>query len=138
MNELSACFLFPPPNNFVIPTEAYPNSCFATSDRSTCAAFIKESRIKFASAINFDRNSGERSGGICGVIGPKRLRILVEKVLTKYPAGAGSAVRDQDTAEQDTGLRNDSFGAAFEASHAADGRVWTILWTGVHTWRRSR
>ncbi len=35
------------------------------SDRSTCAAFIKESRMKFASAINLDRNSGERSGGTC-------------------------------------------------------------------------
>jgi hypothetical protein len=48
----------------VIPTGAYPNSCFATSDRSTCAAFIKESRMKFASATNLDRNSGQRSGGI--------------------------------------------------------------------------
>jgi hypothetical protein len=45
---------------------AYPNSCFATSDRSACAAFIKESRMKFASATSLYRNSGERSGGICG------------------------------------------------------------------------
>ena len=46
-------------------TEANPNSCYATPDRSACAAFIKESRIKFASATNLDRNSGERSGGTC-------------------------------------------------------------------------
>jgi hypothetical protein len=50
----------------VIFDRAYPNSCFATSDRSTCAVFVKEDRMKSANATNLDRNSGERSGGICG------------------------------------------------------------------------
>jgi hypothetical protein len=38
----------------VIFDRAYPNSCFATSDRSTCAVFVKEDRMKFASATNLD------------------------------------------------------------------------------------
>jgi hypothetical protein len=42
----------------VIPTGAYPNFCYAASDRSTCAAFIKESRMQSANATNLDRNSG--------------------------------------------------------------------------------
>ena len=59
MNERSDWqFSNSPPNKFVIPTVAYPNSCFATSDRSTCAVFFKEDRMKFASANYFDRNSG--------------------------------------------------------------------------------
>ena len=33
-------------------------SCHAALDKATCAAFIKESRIKFASATNFYRKSG--------------------------------------------------------------------------------
>jgi hypothetical protein len=33
-------------------------SCHAAPDGTTCAAFIKESRMKFASATNFYRKSG--------------------------------------------------------------------------------
>jgi hypothetical protein len=33
-------------------------SCFAAPDRTTCAAFIEESRMKFAGATNPDRKSG--------------------------------------------------------------------------------
>jgi hypothetical protein len=54
-------------HNFVISTGAYPNSCYAAPHRSTYAAFIKESRMKFAGATSLDRNSGERSGEICGL-----------------------------------------------------------------------
>ena len=35
------------------------------SPASTCAAFSKESRMKFANATNLNRKSGERSGGTC-------------------------------------------------------------------------
>ena len=55
-----------PPSKFVIPTGAHPNSCYAAPDRPTCAAFIKESRMDSANATNLGRDSGERSGGICG------------------------------------------------------------------------
>ncbi len=79
--KLSSC----PPNKIVIPTVAYPNSCFAMSDRSTCAAFIKESRMKFASAINFDRNSGERSGGICGAPFPQTKATRVSSQIQAQP-----------------------------------------------------
>jgi hypothetical protein len=50
----------------VIFDRAYPNSCYGAQDRSACAVFSKEDRMKFASANNLDRNSGERGGGICG------------------------------------------------------------------------
>jgi hypothetical protein len=77
------------PNKFVIPTGAQrsggicgclflipkkichpdrtPNSCHATHDRTACASFCKESRMKLVNAIELDRNSGERSGGTCFV-----------------------------------------------------------------------
>jgi hypothetical protein len=33
-------------------------SCFTVLDKATCAAFIKESRMKLTSATNLDRKSG--------------------------------------------------------------------------------
>ncbi len=45
-------------NNLVVSTGAYPNLCFAKSDRSTYAVFVKEDRMKFASATSLDWNSG--------------------------------------------------------------------------------
>jgi hypothetical protein len=33
-------------------------SCHAAPDRTACAAFSKESRMKFANATNLDRNPG--------------------------------------------------------------------------------
>jgi hypothetical protein len=35
-----------------------PISCYAASDRTACAAFIKESRMEFDNATNLDRKSG--------------------------------------------------------------------------------
>ena len=40
------------------PGGAYPNSCYVAQDRSTCAVFVKEDRMKFASATNLDKCSG--------------------------------------------------------------------------------
>jgi hypothetical protein len=54
-----------PLKQLVIPTGAYPNSRYATPERSTCAAFIEESRMQFASVTSLERNSGKRSGGTC-------------------------------------------------------------------------
>jgi hypothetical protein len=34
-------------------------SCFAAQDRAACAAFFKESRIKFDNALELDRKFGE-------------------------------------------------------------------------------
>jgi hypothetical protein len=42
----------------VIPTEAYPDFPLAAPKRSTCAAFLKEGRKRFASAKKFNRKSG--------------------------------------------------------------------------------
>ncbi len=39
-------------------TERTRTSCHAAHDATTCAAFIKESRMKFASATKFNRKSG--------------------------------------------------------------------------------
>ena len=36
------------------------------SPAATCAAFSKESRVRFANATDLNRKSGERSGGTCG------------------------------------------------------------------------
>jgi hypothetical protein len=33
-------------------------SCYAAQDTTTCAAFIKESRMKFVCATNLNRKSG--------------------------------------------------------------------------------
>jgi hypothetical protein len=44
---------------FVIPTEAHPDFLPRKhSPTSTCAAFVKESRMKFANATKFNRKSG--------------------------------------------------------------------------------
>ena len=43
---------------FVIPTGAYPDFLPHCLDRATCAAFRKESRMKFADATNLDKKSG--------------------------------------------------------------------------------
>jgi hypothetical protein len=40
------------------PPERTRISCHAAQDATTCAAFIKESRMKFASATNLYRKSG--------------------------------------------------------------------------------
>jgi hypothetical protein len=45
-------------NKIVISTGAYPDFLLAAPDRTACAAFIKESRMKLASATNFYRKSG--------------------------------------------------------------------------------
>jgi hypothetical protein len=45
-------------NKFVMSTGAYPDFLLATPDRTTCAAFIKESHMKFAGATNPNRKSG--------------------------------------------------------------------------------
>jgi hypothetical protein len=37
-------------------------SCYAASPATTCAAFGKESRMKFANATKFDRKSGVAEG----------------------------------------------------------------------------
>jgi len=39
-------------------TSVPPISCYAASDRTACAAFIKESRMEFDNATNLDRKSG--------------------------------------------------------------------------------
>ena len=45
-------------------------SCHAALDMATCAAFVKESSMKFPSATKSHRKSGgaQRSGGICGFL----------------------------------------------------------------------
>jgi hypothetical protein len=43
---------------FVIPTEAYRISCYLAPTMAACAAFFKESRMKFANATKLDRKSG--------------------------------------------------------------------------------
>jgi hypothetical protein len=45
-------------NEFVISTGAYPDFLRAALDTTACAAFIKESRRKLASATNLNRKSG--------------------------------------------------------------------------------
>jgi hypothetical protein len=37
-------------------------SCHAAPDKTACAPFSKERRMKFANATNFDRKSGEAEG----------------------------------------------------------------------------
>jgi hypothetical protein len=37
-------------------------SCHAALETTACAAFIKESRMKFANATNINRKSGEAEG----------------------------------------------------------------------------
>jgi hypothetical protein len=44
--------------SFVISTEATRISCHAALDMTTCAAFFKESRMKFANATKLNRKSG--------------------------------------------------------------------------------
>ena len=64
---------------------AYPNSCYAAPDRSTCAAFLKESRMESANANNLDRNSGERSGGICCAPSPQTKALRVSSQILPQP-----------------------------------------------------
>jgi hypothetical protein len=49
-------------------TERTRISCHAALDTATCAAFVKESRMKIVNATKLKRKSGERSGEICGCI----------------------------------------------------------------------
>jgi hypothetical protein len=42
--------------------ERTPDSCHATHDRTACAAFCKESRMKLVNAIKLDRNPGDAEG----------------------------------------------------------------------------
>jgi hypothetical protein len=44
-------------------------SCHAALDIAACAAFVKESSMKYANATKFHRKSGgaQRSGEICGL-----------------------------------------------------------------------
>ena len=55
----------------VLPLSSRPErtriSCYAALTTAACAAFRKESRMKFANATNLDRKSGERSGGTCSL-----------------------------------------------------------------------
>jgi hypothetical protein len=53
--EISVWML--PPGNVFRP-ERTRISCYSALERTTCAAFIKESRMDFASATNLDRKSG--------------------------------------------------------------------------------
>jgi hypothetical protein len=39
-------------------------SCYAASDRTTCAAFFTESRMKLDNAIDLDRKSGGRGAPV--------------------------------------------------------------------------
>jgi hypothetical protein len=43
---------------------AIADSCFATLNAATCAAFIKESRMELVSATNTNRNPGIASNSI--------------------------------------------------------------------------
>jgi hypothetical protein len=45
-------------NKFVISTGAHPDFLLTALDITTCAAFIKESRMKLTSATNLNRKSG--------------------------------------------------------------------------------
>jgi hypothetical protein len=84
-------------NKFVIPTAAYPNSCYVAQNRSTCAVFSKEDRMKSANATDLDRNSGERSGGTCfslvkdlnGLLGRRDNRHTHDSTLHVVPRGVG-------------------------------------------------
>ncbi len=40
------------------PTGTYPDSCHGALDAAACAAFRKESRMKFVNATNLNRKSG--------------------------------------------------------------------------------
>ena len=44
----------------------YPDFLYATPSNAACAAFIKESRMKFANATNLDRKSGVRGPNTTG------------------------------------------------------------------------
>ncbi len=48
----------PPPSPLSSRPERTRISCHAAQDTTACVAFIKESRMKFASATNFYRKSG--------------------------------------------------------------------------------
>jgi hypothetical protein len=39
-----------------------PDFLYAAEETTACAAFIKESRVNFANAMNLDRKSGEGQG----------------------------------------------------------------------------
>jgi hypothetical protein len=45
-------------NKVVIPAGAYPDFLLRSASHRRCAAFLKESRMKFANATKPDRKSG--------------------------------------------------------------------------------
>ena len=56
---------------------AFPDFCYATQDRTACAAFIKESRMKFDNATSLDRNPG--------YVGERRRGVAPIRVLSRFP-----------------------------------------------------
>jgi hypothetical protein len=58
---------------FVIPSEPRI-SCYAVLEMATCAAFIEESRMKFADPTQLDKKSGEVEGS---AVPPSPPNILV-------------------------------------------------------------
>jgi hypothetical protein len=57
------------PNLVILDRSAPGFPATPRSPTTTCAAFSKESRMKFANATNLDRKSGaQRSGEICGFL----------------------------------------------------------------------
>jgi hypothetical protein len=55
-------------------------SCYAASDRTACAAFFTESRMKLDNAINLNRKSGGRGAPVQTFNARRENRLLVAQL----------------------------------------------------------